>query len=260
MKTSNGKMKIGLLAAAVQGALLAMASMSAYADDAVIADATTPDNFVEIGAAYVNDKSNKFGEYSGMNDKGTYAIGNFSVKGGDGYGPGEGTTRWSVTGSNLGLDSRELSGSISKQGQWSLGAGYDELQRNTTDGYQTPYIGKMGGNNFNLPASFAGNTANTNLLTPAQRASFDEKDINNTRKNSSFNAGYIFSPEWKMTFDYNNLKQSGAKLQAFGGDATSGILGAPGFSYTTNGGQRVQLQTKGWIFKGKERNASISHA
>jgi MtrB/PioB family decaheme-associated outer membrane protein len=241
MKTSNGKMKIGLLATAVQGALLTMASMSAYADDAVIADATTPDNFVEIGAAYVNHTSNKFGEYSGMNDKGAYAVGNFSVKGGDGYGPGEGTTRWSVTGSNLGLDSRELSGSISKQGQWSLGAGYDELQHNTTDGYQTPYLGKMGGNNFNLPASFAGNTANTNLLTAAQLATFDEKDVNNTRKNSSFNAGYIFSPEWKMTFDYNNLKQTGAKLMAFGSDATLGTLGSAGFSYTTNGGQKVSI-------------------
>ena len=220
MKAPYGKMKMGVLAAAVQGAVLAMCSVSAYAQEAVIADATTPDNFVEIGAANLSHDSNKFGEYSGMNDKGAYAIGNFSVKGGDGYGPGDGTTRWSVSGSNLGLDSRELSGSISKQGQWNLGIGYDELQHNTTTRYQTPYLGSMGGSNFALPAGFG--VANVNSMSPAQLSAFHTVDVNNTRKNASFNAGYILSPEWKLSVDYNNLKQDGAKLMAFSSDASLG--------------------------------------
>jgi MtrB/PioB family decaheme-associated outer membrane protein len=224
MKAPYGKMKMGVLAAAVQGAVLAMGSMSACAADPDVADLTTPDNFVEIGAANLSHDSNKFGEYSGMNDKGAYAIGNFSVKGGDGYGPGEGTTRWSVTGSNLGLDSRELKGSISKQGQWNLGIGYDELQHNTTSRYQTPYLGSMGGSNFTLPAGF-GTVANPNIMTPAQLSAFHTVDVNNTRKNTSFNAGYIFSPEWKATFDYNNLKQDGAKLMGFSSDGSIGATG-----------------------------------
>ena len=227
MKAPYGKMKIGVLAAAVQGAVLAMCSMPAYAQETVIADATSPDNFVEIGAANLSHDSNKFGEYSGMNDKGAYAIGNFSVKGGDGYGPGEGTTRWSVSGSNLGLDSRELKGSFSKQGQWNLGIGYDELQHNTTSRYQTPYLGSMGGSNFTLPAGFGLLVAppavpNVNAMNSTQLSAFHTVDVNNTRKNTSFNAGYILSPEWKATFDYNNLKQDGAKLMGFASDGNIG--------------------------------------
>ena len=88
MRTPNGKMKNNVLAVAVQGALFAMFSMSASAQDADIAGLTTPDNFVEIGATSASKASNKFGEYSDLNKKGAEMIGNFSVKGGDGYGEG----------------------------------------------------------------------------------------------------------------------------------------------------------------------------
>ncbi len=218
MKAPYGKMKMGVLAAAVQGALLAMCAVSsAHAEEPDLAALTKPDNYVEVGVAVTDSKSNKFGEYTGMNDDGAHLIGNFSVKGGDGYGPGEGTRRWSVDGSNLGLDSRELNGSIGDQGKWNVGIGYDELQHNTTTGYQTPYQGAVGGSNFTLPTAF-GNTANTTALTPTQSALFQTTDVNNVRRNTSFNAGYTFSPQWRVTFDYNNLEQSGAKLMAFSTD------------------------------------------
>jgi MtrB/PioB family decaheme-associated outer membrane protein len=241
MNAPNGKMKMRVLTVAVQGALFAMFALPAHAEDPDVAALTTPDNFVEIGVTNVSKGSAKFGEYTGLNNNGAELIGNFSVKGGDGYGPGEGTTRWSVSGRDLGLTSRELNASIVNQGRWNVGIGYDELRHNTTDGYQTPYAGSMGGNSFTLPASFAGNTANTTTLTAAQLASFHTVEVNNTRKNTSLDAGYIFSPEWRLTLDYNNLKQSGAKLMAFGSDATLGTLGSAGFSYTTNGGQRVSI-------------------
>ncbi len=154
MNAPHGKMKIGVLATAVQGALFAMCAMPVHAADPDVAALTTPDNYVEVGVAGVDKSSPKFGEYTGLNDNGASLIGNFSVKGGDGYGDGNDPTRWSVSGSNLGLDSRELNASVSKQGQWNVGVGYDELRHNTTTGYQTPYIGSMGGNNFTLPSWF----------------------------------------------------------------------------------------------------------
>ncbi len=242
MKTSSGNMKKSMLALAVQGALLAMSTMPAHAEEPDVAALTTPDNYVEIGVSNLDKNANKFGEYSGLNKKGAELIGNFSVKGGAGYGDGSDPTRWSVSGSNLGLDARELNASVNKQGQWNIGVGYDELRHNTTTGYQTPYVGSMGGNNFTLPAGF-GTAANVNAMNATtQLPQFHTVDVSNTRKNTSFTAGYVFNPQWQMTFDFNNLEQSGAKLMAFSSDGSLGggvsaervsILPNP-TNYTTN--------------------------
>jgi MtrB/PioB family decaheme-associated outer membrane protein len=219
MKAPKHYVKIGTLAAAVQGALLAMTAMPVLAaEEPDVAALTTPDNYVEVGVAGVDKTAPKFGEYTGLRRDGAYFIGNFGIKGGD-YGSETGVTRWGVSGSNLGLDSRELNGEYSQQGRWSVGVGYDELRHSTTTGYQTPYNGSMGGNSFTLPAGF-GTTSNTvTSLSAAQRGVFHTVDIDNTRKNTMLNGSYTFSPQWRITFDYNNLEQSGAKLMGFGSDA-----------------------------------------
>lgn len=227
MRIHNRKMRVSVLALAVEGALLAMCAMPALAEETEAAALMTPTNFVELGALYDSEDSNKFGEYSGMTDKGGYLIGNFGVRGGDSYGSGNGTTRWLIEGHDLGLTSRSLDATISNQGQWSFGVGYDELQHNLTDGYQTPYIGKMGGNSFVLPPSLAGGVANTNTLNPS---TLNTVDVHTNRKNTSFSAGYIFNPQWDVKLDFNHLDQSGAKLMAFGTDNSQnhGSAGALG--------------------------------
>jgi MtrB/PioB family decaheme-associated outer membrane protein len=228
MKANNGKMVFSVLALAVQGAIAAMASLPIMAmaegDDSVAA-LTSPSNSIEFGASSASDKSAKFGEYNGLNKGGVEFIGNVSIKGGDAYGQGSGTRRWSVTGSDLGTTSRELGASIADQGAWSLGVNYDELRHNTTTGYQTPYIGNMGGNNFTLPTGFAAVTNTVTGLTTTKQQQFNTVDVGNTRKNTSFNASYAFSPQWRFTVDYNNLEQSGAKLMAFGSDGGAAATG-----------------------------------
>jgi MtrB/PioB family decaheme-associated outer membrane protein len=227
MKTNNQKLTVGVLALAVQGALIAMASVPAQAQDATVADLTTPDNYVEIGISNTSDKSAKFGEYNGLNKKGADLIGNFSVKGGA-YGSETDAKRWSVHGSDLGTDSRELGATISNQGQWKLGINYDELRHNISDSYQTPQQGSMGGNAFTLSPNFGtyNGQANpsTRTLNATQLGAFHTEDVSSTRKNTSLNAGYIFNPQFSLNFDYNHLDQSGAKLiagGALGGAAAS---------------------------------------
>jgi MtrB/PioB family decaheme-associated outer membrane protein len=214
-------MKNSVLSVAVHSALAAMFAMPvmAYAADAAEAEAAAlrhPTSFIEIGAAYVSDSSAKFGEYNGLNDSGGYLIGNFDVYGGDAYAGGDGTTRWSVTGSDIGTTSRELGAKVESQGNWNLSIGYDQLRHNITDTYQTPQQGSMGGNTFTLPADFGTIVANpypsANQLTPTQLDAFQTKDVSSTRKNTSFGAGYHFSPQLSVQFDYNHLDQSGAKL------------------------------------------------
>ena len=246
MKATNcEKFSATVLSVAVQGALLAMFAVpqAALADEKpneeVIA-LTHPSNTVEIGAEYVPQDSAKFGEYNGLNKKGTYLIGNFNVRGGDAYDSqsgGDGTRRWEIKGSDLGTTSREIGGNASDQGKWSLGIDFDTLRHNITDTYQTPFQGAMGGNNFTLPSNFGvinttakptgySTAPGSNVLTAAQQAAFNTPDVYSQRDNSSFNAKYIFDSQWDVKFDFNHLVQSGAKLMGVAGDQVNGVTTA----------------------------------
>lgn len=253
MNTRNEKMKVSVLAIAVQGALAAMFSLplAAYAADAADEESAAlkrPVNSVEIGVANVSEKSAKFGEYNGLNQSGAAFVGNFSVRGGDAYDGGEGTLRWGISGTDLGTTSREFGATVGNQGRWSLSIGQDELRHNISDSYQTPMQGSMGGNNFTLPTSFgvinaaatnAGNAANpvdpvlgtktalsARVLNATQLGAFHTEEVGTTRKNTSFGAGYIFSPQLSLQFDFNHLAQSGAKLisaSSYGGSTTPAL-------------------------------------
>jgi MtrB/PioB family decaheme-associated outer membrane protein len=229
MKTRNGKMKVTALALAVQGVLVAMYAMPALADDEQAAALKVPTNFVEIGASNVSSSSAKFGEYNGLNKSGAYGIGNFSVRGGDAYGDGNGTRRWELTGSDLGLTTRAVGATIGDQGRWNLGISYDELRHNISDSYQTPYQGSMGGNSFVLPAGFGvvpTAAPGTRVLTPAQLGAFQTMDVSSTRENTSLTGGFNLNRQWDIKFDYNHLDQSGAKLQGFGSYGSALVGGA----------------------------------
>ncbi len=236
MKTNNKHFVASKLSLAVQGALTVMLAMPivAYADGDDVAALTQPTNSIEVGVTDTSSDSAKFGEYNGLNKKGADLIGNVNMRGGDAYNSfngGDGTTSWALKGIDLGTTSRELNGDVSKQGQWSLGIGYDELRHNITDSYQTPFLGSMGGNNFTLPANFGViNTTNTvasgkagsNTLTPPQLASFNTQDVHTDRQNSSFNAKYNIDSSWDVKFDFNHLAQSGAKVMGVAGDQANG--------------------------------------
>jgi MtrB/PioB family decaheme-associated outer membrane protein len=233
MKVCNEKMKASVLALAVHGAILALCAMPlmSVAEDAAPAKAEDtandeaanlmqPNNFVELGVKGVSRDSAKFGEYSGLDDSGAYGIGNFDLRGGNAYGEGDGTIRWQAKGVDLGTTARSLGASVESQGQWSLGASFDELRHKLSDSYQTPFIGSMGGNNFTLPAGFGlintGANPGTRSLNAAQTGALHKVDIHTTRENTSITAGYTISPEWDVKLGFNHLYQTGAKLMAFG--------------------------------------------
>ena len=114
-----------------------------------ITELTKPKSTVELGVGGVTDTSWKFGQYNGLNDSGVYGIGNFDIRGGGAY-DSDDATRWQVTGKNIGLDTRSFTGEYKNQGNYKLNFGYDELQMNRNDSYQTPYLGS-GGANLTLP-------------------------------------------------------------------------------------------------------------
>lgn len=245
MKTNKEILVVRTLTMAVQGALVAMFALplTALAADDDVATLTKPTNSVEIGLENTSRDSAKFGEYNGLNKSGVDVIGNFSVRGGDAYNAfegGDGVNRWEIKGTDLGTTSRELGGSVSNQGRWNLGIGYDELRHNISDTFQTPLQGSMGGNSFTLPANFG--VTNTSFIDPngkggaqaltaTQQAAFQTQDVHSDRKNTSFTAGYNFSQQWGVKFDYNRLEQTGAKLMSVATDAAAAASGPNGSTW-----------------------------
>jgi MtrB/PioB family decaheme-associated outer membrane protein len=250
MKTDERGFTVSAISLAVRSALAVMfvAPLVAHAQDAGNDDLNAlifPFNYFEVGVLNVPTDSTKFGEYNGLNSSGAYFIGNFDVRGGDAYGQGTGTTRWEATGTDLGTTSRNVDASVSDQGLWHLGFSYDELRHYTTEGFQTPFLGPLGGNVFTLSPGFGViNTTTTatngvitsankgtQSLTPNQLAAFHNEDVYSQRENTGI------SLEWGVKFDYKRLDQSGAKLIGSGTDAYN-LSSAGGFNY---GGERVAM-------------------
>ena len=213
MKVRKVNLRLSILSLSMVGVF---SSMYAYADDQEAAALMNPTSSVTVEEIYVSQGSQKFGEYNGLNKQGGYINGDINVRGGDGYKKNEegDTTRWSVTGTNLGLTNRSANVGFSDQGNWNVGVGYDQLQHNLAPGYQTPYQGGVGQNQFTLPSSF-GKTSTTQSLNAAQKATFNNVDVSTTRENTSITAGKILDNGLSVNFDFNHLNQTGAKLMAF---------------------------------------------
>ena len=230
MKTCNREMARSILAIAIQGALGVMCAVpaAAWAQDDVAA-LTNPTNTAQVGVTSVNTTSAKFGEYNGLNKSGDYLIGDIDLRGGDAYGQGSGLTRWSVLANDVGTTSGSVQATTSRQGQWSLGAAFDQLQHNITDSYSSPFVGSLGANTFTLPPNFgvvstaASHPLGTQQLTAAQLADFQNHDVYSTRNNTSLTAGYNLDTHWNFQMDFNEDQQSGAKLtQAASNGASEG--------------------------------------
>ena len=133
---------------AVRGALAAM-MLAAYAGNAAAqAPATTAvpskeapkPSTVEIGIGDVSDGSYKAGEYNGLEKKGGLAVGNLDFRDSAAY-DGTNALRWRVRGNDLGLGTRSFSAAVGQQGKFHASFNFDQLRRNRSDSYQTPYSG-----------------------------------------------------------------------------------------------------------------------
>ena len=219
--------KFNLRLSAISIGVIALFSVSsAMADDEEIKALTQPKSSVQVEAISVDQNSAKFGEYNGLygNKSGAYPNGALNVRGGGAYTNNEqgDTTRWSVTGDNLGLTSRSANASISDQGSWGVGVNFDQLQHNISNSFQTPYQGSMGGNSFTLPTNLLNQNINTRTI---MQSDLSTMNISSTRYNTTFNGSAIVDKNLNFTFEYNNLTQTGAKLQATMGATAPGTNG-----------------------------------
>jgi hypothetical protein len=153
---------------AALGALGAAASASAQVDTSQWKCTSCPypkgtTGSVDAGVGYVSDTSKKFGDYTGLDEKGAFLVlgGNVSQRGENGYFA-------DLWGADLGLDSRQLFGQAGREGLYSLNFGYSEIPRHLTDGARTPF-GGTGGSTLTLPPGFpAADTASMPLAGTLQ--------------------------------------------------------------------------------------------
>lgn len=156
-------MAFAVRAAIVAMSLVPVAQAADSEEDPAVTAMVRPTSTIEAGVGYNSDKSYKFGEYNGLQDRGVTGIANFDIRGGGRYDNGD-TTRWSVQGSNLGLEDRNLQAEYGMQGLFRLKFEYDELLRNRSDSYQTPYLG-AGSNNLTLQPDWQVPSVQTNRAT-----------------------------------------------------------------------------------------------
>lgn len=272
MKLFEASFSTRALCRAVRMVLLLMfsAPLAHAADEASddIRNLIYPLNYFDVGVQNVPTDSTKFGEYNGFNSSGVYFLGDFFLRGGDGYGQGDGVRRWEASGTNLGTTSRNIGASLSDQGQWLLGFGFDQLRHYTTDGYQTPFQGSIGDNRFTLQPSFGvinsttttanGVITSTNkgaqTLTANQLTAYHNEDVYTERRNTSVAVGYNFNREWSLKFDYKRLDQSGAKLIGAGTDAYN-LTSAGGFNF---GGERIAILMNPTEYKNDTFNFALN--
>jgi MtrB/PioB family decaheme-associated outer membrane protein len=107
---------------------------------------------VEAGAGYVTQDSPKFGDFTGLDEKGAFAIGDATLRyrGDNGY-------YSNFIASDLGLDDRSVYADGGSEGNWAYRLGYSEIPRHLTDGASTPYIGN-GGSVLTLPPGYPADT------------------------------------------------------------------------------------------------------
>jgi MtrB/PioB family decaheme-associated outer membrane protein len=251
---------------AVHAALLTLAMVpAAWAVDPEVAELTQPTNTIQAGAIYVDKDSAKFGEYNGLYKKGTYGDLNFDVRGGAGYDSTTDATRYRITGNNLGLRTRELSAEYGVQGRYRITFRYDELLRNYSDTYQTPYAG-AGTTTLTLPfypaaaSRLSANTTTANgaltnwanlqapnaavvagaptgagpgVLIPANMRGFP---VSTERKKGGLDFGMEITPQWHLVAAATTEHKEGTKLTgvAFGGPARGTLVPEPIDSDTNN--------------------------
>ncbi|WP_136416641.1 MtrB/PioB family decaheme-associated outer membrane protein [Herbaspirillum sp. ST 5-3] len=169
MNSNQSSFAVRASVIAVRAALAAFAVLpavhAAEADNDEVRALTQPSKQVEVGIGYVNHASDKFGEYNGLHKDGAYGIAGFDLRGGGSY-DSDNAYRWSVTGRDLGLNTRRLDIDAGEQGRFRFTYTYDELERFYSDQYQTFYDG-AGSNALRLPASFAATPAASRVSSTA---------------------------------------------------------------------------------------------
>ncbi len=173
------------------------------------------ENYVELGAGYNSHDSVRFGQFSGLTDKGGFPIVGFNWISRD---QANDAQYWQVHGANLGLDSNkfQLQGGI--QGRWDASFSLDRLKKSQTDTAQFFHQG-LGSSNLTLPAGWVV-VANPTAVPAARLQPFE---IQQGRDIYRLGIKGLLGPEWDYKVNYREDRRDGTRITgmsfAVGGEA-----------------------------------------
>ena len=163
-----------------------------------------------VGGSYVNEDAARFGNGTGLDEKGAYAD-----LDGEGRLLNEGGTEVTWYAEDLGLDSRVFEFGVGKPGKFGLEVGYSELPYRRFGDTVTPFSG--GGNTLSLPAGWVrGN--NTGGMTELSSA-LASVPIETDRTTFDFGADLRALRNFRFYADYRRQEREG-----------TGIMSGPFFS------------------------------
>ncbi len=210
-------------------------------------------NAVELGALYVSDDSFKFGEYTGLEAEGPYAIGHIDLYARGGEDVSE-NSYFRVRGRDLGLESRDLELDYGRQGDYDLELRYNEIPHFRLDDARTPYNG-IGSDKLTLPAGWGA----TNDIQTFPTLNSDLKDVAIEHERNRLGAGarVHFGGRWSFAVRVDHERREGLKTTAGlfgvnGGNPAAMILPEP-IDYTTD---EVDLS---WTYKGEKGQARFGY-
>jgi MtrB/PioB family decaheme-associated outer membrane protein len=212
---------------AVAAALLAALAPAVAAEGDEVTELTKPTSTVEVGAGYVSKDNQRFGQYSGLNEKGGYGL-----LGIDYIQRMDSTGTWiNVRGRNLGLDSRDIRFEINRQGSWKYFIDYS----------QTPRFDP-----FTVTTQLSG--VGTTTQTLIGNATASEYQLKTERKALTFGFDQTLSKGLALNVRFKNEDKDGARLWGQGTFSTWRFLTDP-IDQTTQqidatlsySGERLQL-------------------
>ncbi len=164
-----------------------------------------PDSEVSVGVLDVSKKSYKFGDYNGMQKSGDHLIGDVRINK-----RGEDNANYlNVTGTNLGLDSRNLRIQFGEQGNYGLSFEYDQIHKLWSDSYQTPYLG-AGSTNLTLPAGWVSGATTATMTTLA--GSMQSFNIETQRKSIALGLTKLLPGDWDVAVNFKQETKQGNRL------------------------------------------------
>ena len=158
---------------------------------------------ITLGLGNVADDSFKFGEYNGLNEAGTYLIGDANAR----Y-RSEDATYLDLSVTDVGLDTRSLAIEGGRQGSYDLFLRYDELPHFISDSASTPYLGS-GSDRLTLPAGWvsAGSTAGMTALPQSLR----EVDLDTQRTRLGAGISINTDSPWSYRVNLRRDDKEGSK-------------------------------------------------
>ncbi len=192
-----------------------------------------------LGGGYLDESSAKFGQYTGLDEKGGYVVADAegTYNGESGYG-----LSYELT--DLGLNSRAIDIDGGKQGAYEFGLHYDRVPVPIWDTTETPF-NNVGSKDLTLPSSwvYGGSTAGMTSLGQDLHG----VDVGYDRDRYGADGKYFWGPNLVLGLDYKRDERSGFRSQFATIGSTSTQLLTPLDDATDRVDAAVRYQTERWF-------------